>query len=109
MNYLHKLRVLITIFVSLVGLQTFGQVAPPSISYAGPQAYANSVAITPLSPTNSGGAVSGPGGMSYQFIYPDQNPITDYFMDGTIDKNGNVLILYNSGKIVIMSIRIFIR
>ena len=100
MNNLHKLRVLITIFVSLVGLQTFGQVAPPSISYAGPQAYANSVAITPLSPTNSGGAVSGPGGMSYQFIYPDQNPITDYFMDGTIDKNGNVLILYNSGKIV---------
>jgi hypothetical protein len=38
--------------------------------------------------------------MSYQFIYPDQNPITDYFMDGTIDKNGNILLLYNSGKIV---------
>jgi hypothetical protein len=100
MNYLHKLRVLLFIVVSFSCFRSFSQVAPPSVSYASPQAYANGVVISPLNPINTGGVISGPSGMSYQFIYPDQNPITDYFMDGTIDKNGNILLLYNSGKIV---------
>ena len=100
MTYTKHFRVLISILLVASSLYLQGQTAPPNISYSGPQAYANGVAVTPLSPTNTGGAVTGPAGMSYQFIYPDQNPIVDYFMDATVDKNGNTLILYNSGKIV---------
>lgn len=100
MNYKKQLRVLFSFILVVSSLYLQGQTAPPNISYSGPQAYANGVAVTPLSPTNTGGAVTGPAGMSYQFIYPDQNPIVDYFMDATVDKNGNTLILYNSGKIV---------
>ena len=50
-----KLRSFLLFVLALVTVRGFGQA--PNISYATPQVYTLQVPITPLSPTNTGGAV----------------------------------------------------
>ena len=61
----------------------------PRPSYVGPQIYLKNQAITPLVPTNTGGAVLSPASINLNTIF-SENQILDFTRDGV---SGNIYAL----------------